>query len=188
MQLLILDRDGVINRDSDSYVKSAAQWIPLPGSIEAIARLSKAGFTVVVATNQSGLSRGLFGIDELEDMHRKMCQLVEDAGGHIDGIFYCPHLPEDHCQCRKPASGLFSAIAAQYGVSLHGVPVVGDSLRDLQAGLCLDCLPILVRSGKGASNEPLLREADDALLNKALVFDDLASVATYLLDPSRNST
>lgn len=183
MKLIILDRDGVINHDSVDYVKTAAEWIPLPGSIEAIAKLSKEGYTIVIATNQSGLSRGLFGIDELEEMHRKMRDLVEQAGGHIDGIFYCPHLPEENCLCRKPASGLFEAIAREFETCLAGVPVVGDSLRDLQAGLPLGCLPMLVRTGKGAVSERLLdEEANKALVNTP-VFDDLAAFATVLLEP-----
>ncbi len=185
MKLIILDRDGVINQDSDDYVKSAAEWLPLPGSIEAIAKLSKAGYTVVVATNQSGLSRGLFGIDELEAMHAKMCQLVEAAGGHIDGIFYCPHLPEDSCQCRKPASGLFEAIAQEFQTNLQGVPVIGDSLRDLVAGLALECKPILVRTGKGRASEHLLSDQANSHLENTAVFDDLAAVVAHQLETSR---
>ena len=183
MKLIILDRDGVINRDSDSYVKCAAEWLPLPGSIEAIGKLTQAGYAIAIATNQSGLSRGLFGLDELEEMHQKMRHLVESVGGHIDGIFYCPHRPEDHCQCRKPASGLFKAIAEDFSTSLEGVPVVGDSLRDLQAGLKFGCTPILVRTGKGVRSESALRAESDSLLNRAAVFDDLAAVVTHLLMP-----
>ena len=181
MKLIILDRDGVINHDSDSYVKCAAEWLPLPGSIEAIGQLTQAGYTIAIATNQSGLSRGLFGLDELEEMHQKMRKLVEDAGGRIDAIFYCPHLPEDHCQCRKPASGLFKAIAEDFSTSLEGVPVVGDSLRDLKAGLELGCTPILVRTGKGVKSETSLPIANNKLLNRAVVFDDLADFVTHLL-------
>ena len=183
MKLIILDRDGVINHDSDSYVKCAAEWRPLPGSIEAIGRLTQAGYTIAVATNQSGLSRGLFGLDELEEMHQKMRTLVEDAGGYIDGIFYCPHLPEDGCLCRKPASGLFKAIAEDFNTRLESVPIVGDSLKDLQAGLKLGCTPILVRTGKGVKSETALRAERDSRLNRAAVFDDLAAVVTHLLTP-----
>ncbi|MBV1931003.1 MAG: D-glycero-beta-D-manno-heptose 1,7-bisphosphate 7-phosphatase [Porticoccaceae bacterium] len=184
MKLIILDRDGVINHDSDDYVKNANEWIPLPGSIEAIGKLSKAGYTVAIATNQSGLSRGLFGLDELEDMHKKMCDLVEDAGGHIDGIFYCPHLPEDQCQCRKPAPGLLKAIAEEFQISLQKVPVVGDSIRDLQAGLALGCQAILVRTGKGKVSEHLLQKDNTELINTP-VFDDLNAVVTNLIDRQR---
>jgi D-glycero-D-manno-heptose 1,7-bisphosphate phosphatase len=182
MKLIILDRDGVINEDSDAYVKNAAEWIPIPGSIEALARLTEAGYTIVIATNQSGLSRGLFGIDELENIHQKMYRLVEQAGGYISGIYYCPHLPEDHCHCRKPSPGLFQSIAAEFGGRLAGVPVVGDSLRDLQAGIDCGCKPILVRTGKGTLNESRLGESESAALQKALVFDDLAKTVDYLLD------
>lgn len=181
MKLIILDRDGVINRDSDDYIKNASEWLPLPGSIEAIARLSKAGYTVVIATNQSGLSRGLFGIDELEDMHKKMCQLVETAGGSIDGIFYCPHLPEELCDCRKPKAGLFIAISQEFAADLNGITAVGDTIRDLQAALTLGCEPILVRSGKGLVNERLLDQQKDIALKRVPVFDDLAAVADFLL-------
>ena len=182
MKLIILDRDGVINEDSDNYVKTAKEWLPLPGSLDAIARLTKAGYTIAVATNQSGLSRGLFGLDELESMHRKMCQLAEEAGGHIDGIFYCPHLPEENCSCRKPASGLIKAIAQEFNTDLTEVPVIGDSLRDLQAGISLGCTPILVRTGKGLQTEPLLAKHDLSALQNALIFDSLSSVVDYLLN------
>jgi D-glycero-D-manno-heptose 1,7-bisphosphate phosphatase len=181
MKLIILDRDGVINQDSDDYIKNAAEWIPIPGSIEAIARLSKAGYTVVIATNQSGLSRGLFGIDELEDMHNKMCRLTEAAGGFINGIFYCPHLPEEQCQCRKPAAGLFSAISTEFDTSLSGIPAIGDTIRDLKAALKLGCKSILVRTGKGLSNERLLSHQKDPRLNNVPVFDDLAATVDFLL-------
>lgn len=181
-KLIILDRDGVINEDSDAYVKSAAEWIPLPNSIEAIARLFKAGYTIVVATNQSGIGRGLFDLDDLEAMHAKLSDLVLDAGGELAGIFYCPHKPEDNCHCRKPAPGLFNAIAQEFSLSsLNDVPMVGDSLRDLQAGLSHHCTPILVRTGKGKKTEALLSEQQEAALQHALVLDDLSQVVDYLL-------
>lgn len=125
--LVILDRDGVINEDSDEYVKSLAEWIPIPGSIEAIARLSKAGVTVVVATNQSGIGRGLFDLDDLEAMHARLNELVLEQGGELSGIFYCPHAPEDDCHCRKPAPGLLDAISTEFNRDLTGVPLIGDS-------------------------------------------------------------
>jgi D-glycero-D-manno-heptose 1,7-bisphosphate phosphatase len=181
-KLIILDRDGVINEDSDAYVKSVDEWIPIPGSIEAIARLSKAGYSIVVATNQSGIGRGLFDLDDLEAMHARLSDLVLDAGGELAGIFYCPHKPEDNCNCRKPASGLFDAIAKEFGFeSLAGFPMVGDSLRDLQAGLHHHCTPILVRTGKGKKTEPLLKEQEDQALKNALIFDDLSLVVDDLL-------
>ncbi len=149
MKLAILDRDGVINEDSDAYIKSPAEWHPVPGSLEAIARLSRAGWRVVVASNQSGLARGLFTMDTLNAIHAKMRREVAEAGGHIDAIFVCPHGPDEGCRCRKPAPGLFEDIARRYDVSLDGVPAVGDSLRDLEAAASQGCRPWLVRSGKG---------------------------------------
>ncbi len=180
-KLVILDRDGVINEDSDSYVKTADEWIPLAGSIEAIARLYKAGYTIVVATNQSGIGRGLFDLDELEAMHSKLSDLLLDAGAELSGIFYCPHKPGDNCNCRKPAPGLLDAIAEEFNLSLAGVPIVGDSLRDLQAGLTHQCTPILVRTGKGATTEAKLPEQDELALRQAQVFDDLSQAVDYLL-------
>lgn len=180
-KLVILDRDGVINEDSDAYVKTAKEWVPLPGSIEAISRLYQAGYTIVVATNQSGIGRGLFDLDDLEAMHSKLSDLVLDAGAQLSGIFYCPHKPDDGCNCRKPAPGLLDAIAQEWDMPLTGVPIVGDSLRDLQAGLAHQCTPILVRTGKGAITEAKLPEQQDLALQQAKVFDDLSQAADYLL-------
>ena len=176
MKLIILDRDGVINRDSDDFVKTLDEWIPIPGSIEAIAALSRAGWTVAVATNQSGLARGYFTRATLEAMHQHLQNLVAQRGGRIDLIVHCPHGPDDGCACRKPLTGLFENIAAHFAVSLNGVPTVGDSLRDLQAGAAVGCRPILVRTGKGATTE------NKSLPPGALVFDDLAAVAAHLLE------
>lgn len=149
MKLVILDRDGVINEDSDAFIKTPAEWIPIPGSLEAIARLSRAGWRVVVASNQSGLARGLFTMDALNAIHAKMRRELAQAGAHIDAIFICPHGPDDGCRCRKPAPGLFEDIARRYDVSLEGVPAVGDALRDLEAAVSQGCTPWLVRTGKG---------------------------------------
>lgn len=179
-QLIILDRDGVINLDSPNYIKSAAEWQPIEGSIAAIARFHRAGYQVVVATNQSGIGRGLFDRDILEDMHHKMRQMVQSAGGTIDGIYYCPHLPQDGCLCRKPATGLLDAIAADFSTSLSGVPMVGDSLKDLQVALASHCRPILVRTGKGAETEAKLdRLAPE--WRQLTVLPDLAAVANHLV-------
>ncbi len=150
MRLIILDRDGVINEDSDAYIKSPEEWIPIPGSLEAIARLNRADYRVVVATNQSGLARGLFDLDTLTRIHEKMHRALADVGGSIDAIFFCPHGPEDKCACRKPNAGLFHDIARRMGVSLQDVPAIGDSLRDLQAAESVGAQPILVLTGKGA--------------------------------------
>jgi D-glycero-D-manno-heptose 1,7-bisphosphate phosphatase len=153
-KLVILDRDGVINIDSDQYVKSADEWIPLPGSLEAIAELNQAGYQVTVATNQSGLARGLFTINDLHAMHQKMMDLLAPMGGRIDSIFFCPHVDEDQCNCRKPLPGLMRDIASRYrkadsAMPLTGVPIVGDSLRDLEAATVLGASPHLVLTGKG---------------------------------------
>ena len=179
MKLIILDRDGVINQDSADYIKSAKEWQAIPGSMEAIGQLCAAGYTVAVATNQSGLSRGLFDLDDLEAMHEKMRHAAAEFEGSIAGIYYCPHLPAEDCQCRKPAPGLLDAIAADFSVSLVDVPFIGDSLKDLQAGLQRQCRPILVRTGKGSAHEHQLEE--HALSDKTTVYDNLSSAVNHLL-------
>ncbi|MCB5162471.1 D-glycero-beta-D-manno-heptose 1,7-bisphosphate 7-phosphatase [Marinomonas algarum] len=153
--VILLDRDGVINQDSDAYVKSVDEWQPIPGSIHAIAALSKAGFKVFVVTNQSGIARGYYDEETLQAMHDKMIALVEEKGGKIDGIQYCPHGPDDDCNCRKPKSGMIEAIEAELGVSFEDTPaiMVGDSLRDLQAGHARGCEPVLVLTGKGRETQ-----------------------------------
>ncbi|KTT31454.1 D,D-heptose 1,7-bisphosphate phosphatase [Pseudomonas oryzihabitans] len=177
MKLIVLDRDGVINVDSDDYVRSAEQWQPLPGSLAAIARLNRAGWQVAVATNQSGLARGYFTTDDLAAMHEKLQRLLAEEGGRVDLILHCPHGPEVACDCRKPLPGLFRAIADHYGRNeLTGVPVVGDSLRDLEAGVALGCTPYLVRTGKGE------RTLAKPLPSGTRVFADLAAVADHLLE------
>jgi D-glycero-D-manno-heptose 1,7-bisphosphate phosphatase len=175
MKLLILDRDGVVNYDSDAYIKSLDEWIPLPGAIDAIARLSKAGWTVAVATNQSGLARGYYDLPTLEAMHAKLRELVAEQGGELGLIVHCPHGPDDGCTCRKPKPGMLQQIAAHYGVSLQGVWFVGDSSGDLSAACAVDCQPVLVKTGKGE------RTLAKALPVGTLVFDDLAAVAAQLL-------
>jgi D-glycero-D-manno-heptose 1,7-bisphosphate phosphatase len=148
-RLIILDRDGVINEDSDAFIKSVDECTPIPGSIEAIARLSQAGYTVVVATNQSGIARGLLNEYALAHIHQYLSDLVEEQGGLIAGFFYCPHGPESGCVCRKPEPGLLDQISAEFGLELSNVALVGDSLRDLLAASAAGCTPVLVRSGKG---------------------------------------
>ena len=175
MKLLILDRDGVVNYDSDAYIKSLDEWIPLPGAIEAIARLSKAGWTVAVATNQSGLARGYYDVPTLEAMHAKLRELVAEQGGELGLIVHCPHGPDDGCDCRKPKPGMLQQIASHYGVPLPGVWFVGDSSGDLTAARAVDCQPVLVKTGKGE------RTLAQALPADTLVFDDLAAVAAQLL-------
>jgi len=143
-RLVVLDRDGVINADSDDYIKSPDEWHPLPGSLEAIARLCRAGYDVVVATNQSGVGRGLFSIETLDAIHARMREAVAAAGGRIAGIYYCPHRPDDGCECRKPATGLLRRIAADFERPLDGVPLVGDKLTDMQAALAAGARPVFV--------------------------------------------
>lgn len=176
MKLIILDRDGVINEDSDAFIKSVDEWIPLPGSIDAIARLTMNDYRIVVATNQSGIARGLFDIDALMRMHDKMHQLVNEAGGAIEAIFFCPHGPDDGCGCRKPRAGMFRDIGTRLRVDLTGVPAVGDSLRDLQTAEVVGARPILVRTGKGEQTLATLGER--AGLE---VYNNLAAVVDALL-------
>jgi D-glycero-D-manno-heptose 1,7-bisphosphate phosphatase len=175
MKLVILDRDGVINFDSDQYIKSPEEWRPIPGSLDAIARLNQWGYRVVVATNQSGVGRGLFEMDTLNAIHEKMVKAVSQAGGRIDVVFFCPHTNMDRCNCRKPRPGMLEEISARYNADLAGVPAVGDSLRDLQAAEAVDAQPILVLTGKGVKTQ-----ADPELPANTLVFADLAAAAAYL--------
>ena len=176
MKLVILDRDGVINFDSAQFIKSPAEWKPIPGSLEAIARLTQAGYRVVVATNQSGVGRGLFDMDTLNAIHEKMHKAVGAAGGRLDAIFYCPHPADSACECRKPKPGMFKRISETLNVNLKGVPSVGDSLRDLQACAVLGCQPILVYTGKGEKTK-----ADGNLPEGTLEFADLAAVVDWIL-------
>ncbi len=175
--LVILDRDGVINRDSDEFVKGADEWVPLPGSIETIANLSSAGYTIAVASNQSGLARGLFNEDALAAMHDKLRELVAAAGGCVDHIVVCPHGPDDNCDCRKPKPGMYLQIAAHFGVGLRGVPVIGDSLRDLEAAIAAGAQPLLVRTGNGTTTEELLTDE----MAFVPVIDDLDAAALQIM-------
>lgn len=175
-RLVILDRDGVINFDSAQFIKSPAEWKPIPGSLEAIARLTQAGYRVVVATNQSGIGRGLFDMDTLNAIHEKMHKAVVNAGGRIDAIFYCPHTAEAGCDCRKPKAGMFRRISDTLNVELPNVPSVGDSLRDLQASAMAGCRPILVKTGKGEQT----KEAGN-LPAGTLEFANLASAVDWIL-------
>ena len=175
-KLIILDRDGVINYDSDQFIKSPDEWRPIPGSLEAIARLNHAGFRVVVATNQSGLGRGLFDMATMVAVNEKLHRALAHVGGRIDAVFYCPHAADTDCDCRKPKPGLLMEIGQRFGVDLTGVPCVGDSLRDLQAAQAVGAQPILVLSGKG---EKTLREGN--IPKNTVIFPDLAFAASALL-------
>jgi len=180
LKLVIVDRDGTINQDSDEFVKSADEWSPLPGALEAIARLNHAGWHVVVASNQSGLGRGLFEVSELNDIHSKMHRMLAAVGGRIDAVFYCPHAPGEGCHCRKPEVGLFEQISERYGFGLKGVPAVGDSARDLIAGVAMGCEPHLVLTGKGATYKG--RSLPEAFPPETRVHADLAAFADFLLE------
>jgi D-glycero-D-manno-heptose 1,7-bisphosphate phosphatase len=176
MKLAILDRDGVINFDSDLYIKSPAEWRPIPGAIEAIARLNQGGYRVAVATNQSGIGRGLFDMGTLNAINDKMMEMVFRHGGRIDALFFCPHTPDDDCGCRKPRTGMLEEIAARFHIDLKGVPCVGDRLKDLQAADAVGAQPILVLTGKGRA----AREAG-GLPRRTQVFDDLAEASRHIV-------
>ncbi len=176
MKLVILDRDGVINHDSASYIKSPEEWKPIPGSLEAIALLNQAGYRVLIATNQSGVGRGLFDMATLNAIHDKMHRALSQAGGRVDGIFYCPHAQDAGCSCRKPRPGLLDEISRRFGVSLEGVPVIGDSLRDLQAAAAVGAQPVLVLTGKGKKT---CKDGD--LPEGTVVHADLAEAVRSLL-------
>lgn len=177
MKLVILDRDGVINHDSDDYIKSPDEWIPIADSPEAIARLNQAGYNVVVVTNQSGIARGYFDVSTLNAIHDKLHSVVNEAGGQVDGIFYCPHSPSDNCNCRKPLPGLLQQIEERFSLSVKGVPFIGDSLSDVECARAVNARPLLVRSGKGKNTENKITAADNIP-----VFDNLSDAVNYLLN------
>ena len=180
MKLVILDRDGTINSDSDDFVKSPEEWMPLPGALEAIARLNHAGWHVVIASNQSGLGRGLFDVASLNAMHAKMHKMLAAVGGRVDAVFYCPHSPEESCACRKPLPGLFEQIGARFGIALKGVPTAGDSLRDIQAGAAAGCEPHLILTGKSANEDP--QNLPAGLPPGTCLHRDLAAFADHVLE------
>jgi len=175
-KFVILDRDGVVNLDSDQFIKTPDEWVPIPGSLEAIAMLNQAGYRIVIASNQSGIGRGLFEMNALNAMHEKMYKALATLGGRVEAVFFCPHTAADNCDCRKPKPGMFAEISKRYQVSLKGVPTVGDSLRDLQAGFISGCTPYLVLTGKGEKTH-----ATGGLPPGTMVFPDLAAMVTHLL-------
>ena len=183
VSLVILDRDGVINHDSDDYIKSPDEWQPLPGSLEAIARLCRADYTVVVATNQAGVGRGLFSLEMLIRIHRKMASSIRDKGGRLDSVFFCPHSPADQCGCRKPKPGMLLEISDRLGIRLSGVPVVGDSLRDLEAAAAAGAMPVMVKTGRGRLTQEKLSQGElSHTLGQTPVYPDLAAFTDALLD------
>ncbi|MBN9123995.1 MAG: D-glycero-beta-D-manno-heptose-1,7-bisphosphate 7-phosphatase [Nitrosospira sp. 56-18] len=175
MKLVILDRDGVINYDSEAFIKSPEEWKPIPGSLEAIARFTQAGYRIVVATNQSGIGRGLLDMVTLNAINDKMYKAAIQAGGRIDAMFFCPHTNSDQCDCRKPATGMFREISERFGLGLAGVPAIGDSLRDLQAAAGVGAIPVLVLTGKGKATQAM-----EPLPQNTMIFPDLAAAADIL--------
>ncbi|UCH48609.1 MAG: D-glycero-beta-D-manno-heptose 1,7-bisphosphate 7-phosphatase [Betaproteobacteria bacterium] len=179
MKLVILDRDGVINFDSEKFIKNPAEWRPIPGSLEAIARLNHMGYRVVIASNQSGIGRGLLDMDALNAINDKMYRALSHVGGRVDALFYCPHAAEASCDCRKPKSGMFVDIGQRFNVDLTGVPAIGDSLRDLQAAHAVGAQPMLVLTGKGKKTK-----AAGDLPENTLVFSDLAEAVRHIIAES----
>lgn len=179
MKLIILDRDGVINQDSDEYIKSPDEWVPIEGSLEAIAKLNRAGYTATVASNQSGLARGYFDLQTLSAIHKKMEDMLATKGGRIDGVFFCPHAPRDKCNCRKPLPGLLEEIAQRFSVNLKQVFFVGDTISDMQCATSAGAKPVLVKTGKG---ERTLLVKDEKGFADVPVFENLLEVVNALLD------
>jgi len=179
MKLVILDRDGVINLDSDQFIKNPAEWKPIPGSLEAIAKLNHMGYRVVIASNQSGVGRGLFDMDALNAINDKMYRALTQLGGRVDALFYCPHAAEANCECRKPKPGMLVDIGQRFNTDLTGVPTIGDSLRDLQAAHAVGAQPILVLTGKGKKTQ-----AADDLPENTLVFSDLSDAVRHIIAES----
>jgi len=177
MSLVLLDRDGVINEDSPTYIKRASEWRPIDGSLEAIARLNRAGSVVAICSNQSGVARGVLSIEALHEIHEVMRIRLAEAGGQIDGIYCCIHGPDDHCSCRKPAPGLLKQAMTEFDHAPADTTFIGDSLRDMEAALAACCVPVLVRTGNGATCEATARS-----IGVDLVFDDLAAATAWLLD------
>lgn len=183
MNLVILDRDGVINEDSDQFIKSPQEWNPVPGSLEAIARLCRAEYRVAIVTNQSGIARGLLTLDMLNRIHVRMLEHIQRKGGAIDAVMVCPHGPDDGCECRKPRPGMLLDLAQRLNINLHGVPVVGDSIRDLEAAHAAGGSPVLVKTGKGRESARKLRSRD--LPADLPVYNDLAAFTTAFLRSNR---
>jgi D-glycero-D-manno-heptose 1,7-bisphosphate phosphatase len=178
-RLVMIDRDGVINEDSGEFIKSVDEWRPIRGSLEAIAALHRGGFKVAVVTNQSGVGRGLYTEAALAQIHEHMRERVRAAGGELAGVYYCPHLPDAGCECRKPRPGMFRALERELQVSVAGAPYIGDRLSDVEGAEAVGARPMLVRTGTGAATEAVLRPG------RVPVFDDLAAAARSLLAEPR---
>ncbi len=183
-KLIVLDRDGVINEDSDSHIRSPEQWVAIPGSLEAIARLCRQDYQIVVVTNQSGISRGYYSVNTLNRIHQKMLDELGHSGGEISAFFFCPHSDQHHCECRKPKPGMLLELAQRLKCNLHDVPVVGDSLRDIQAAQAAGARPVLVETGKGLDTLKLLQSGRiHEKFRQAPRFSDLASFVDHILAP-----
>ena len=180
MKVIVLDRDGVINHDSDAYIKSPDEWLPIAGSLEAIAQLNHNGYTVVVATNQSGLARKYFDIVTLAAIHKKMDDMLTKVGGRVDAVFYCPHGPDDACDCRKPKPGMLLEIGQRFNVSLKDVIFIGDSISDIKAANNANAQAVLVRTGKGVKAEKILK-VECSASDSISIYDDLAAAVTDLI-------
>ena len=176
MPFIILDRDGVINYDSDEYIKSPDEWIPIPGSLKAIAKLNQAGFKIVIATNQSGIARGLYSLKTLNEIHEKLKSSVRAEGGEIEAIFFCPHHPDDGCGCRKPKPGMLYDIEKQFSVRLDETFFIGDSIVDYQAAVIVGCQPLMVKTGKWQKALEI-----NPAINDCPHFLDLAQAAQYVI-------
>ena len=180
MKLIILDRDGVINHDSDNFIKSVDEWQALPGSLEAIAKLSRHGYQIAVVTNQSGIARKYYDVTILNEMHNKFRRLLADLGGKIDAIFYCPHGPDDNCDCRKPKTGMYENVEALFNKKIEDCYTVGDSYRDLEAAMAMNSKPILVKTGKG--EKTYSSKQDEIRQHHIPVYENLSTFVNFLLD------
>ena len=181
-KIIILDRDGVINHDSDDFIKSVDEWQPIEGSIEAIAKLTQAGYRIFVLTNQSGITRGLFSLETLGHIHAKMRHLVSAANGSIDGIYFCPHGPDDQCDCRKPLPGLYNQLAAEHKVSFNGAFSIGDSIRDFEAAKAAGATPVLVLTGKGQKSKHLITRDNTHIFHNISTYASLAGFVEQLIE------
>lgn len=179
MRLVILDRDGVINEDSEEFIKSPEQWVPIPGSLEAIARLCRAEYRVVIITNQSGVGRGLLTLDTMNKIHTRMFELIRQKGGQVDALLFCPHAPDAGCDCRKPKPGMFNELARRLKINLTGLPAVGDSVRDLEAAVAAGAQPVLVETGKGVETLRAIERDGEAALGKVPVYENLAAFVDH---------
>ena len=179
MKLIILDRDGVINEDSDDYIKSPEEWVPIPGSLDAIARLNHAGYSVAIASNQSGIARGYFSLETLAEMSVKLNDILAPLGGRIDAMFFCPHGPKDGCDCRKPKPGMLTEIGNRFQTSLANVLFVGDNINDIKAARAAGAMPVLVKTGKGEQTAGLIAENDSMNIP---VYENLADLVNSILE------